>query len=206
MLMRRRSHILLAVLTLFLLFATGGPGLAQQQQQVSPIRDDAPFFSADAVKQAEAVIEQIRIVHQKDVRIETFPDIPKEFQGRFEQQGKARFFEQWVAERAAARRVDGVYVLVCESPRRVQVWVGNRTARTAFTVADRDELVRQLAEHFHQHQFDAGLLQGVRFIQRQMGRHSGAGDASVAVLWHGCPNTVNDPGPIFFIRQLGDHP
>jgi uncharacterized membrane protein YgcG len=167
--MRARPANTIPLLGMLVLLATGTHARAGQA-----ITDDGKFFSADAIQSAEAIIRQIQMVHQKDLRVETFPEIPKELLPQFQQQGKQKFFEQWTNDRATQQRVNGVYILICRNPGRLQVWVDNATGRRLFTAGDRDFLVQKLTPFLHRHEYDAGLLAAVRFVQRQMDDRSKA--------------------------------
>lgn len=136
------------------------------------VRDDAKFFSADAIQSAQHIIEQIKSDEHRDVLIETVPDIPEDLRDQFQQKGKTKFFQDWANLRAKERRISGVYVLICKSPSHLQVAVGNVTEQKLFTVADRDELAHVLLQQFRQHHFDDGLLDGVKFIQQRMKSNS----------------------------------
>ena len=168
------------LVALLVLGAAHASALAQSRG----LSDDGGFFTVDATKTAETVIKRIQVVHQKDLRIETFAQIPKDLQPRFQQLGKAQFFEQWADDRARKQAVDGVYILLCKQPGHLQVWVGNNTARRLFTAADRDQLAQKLADQFRQHRYDEGLVGAVRFVQRQMDDRSKASDDGKAPLSH----------------------
>src|SRR5690349_8791042 len=84
--------------------------------QSSGVRDDAKFFSADAVQQAEATIGQIRKDFGKDLLVETFAAIPDSQKGAYDPAQKDAFFSSWASERARAAGVNGVYVLICRDP------------------------------------------------------------------------------------------
>jgi uncharacterized membrane protein YgcG len=146
----------------------------------SGVRDEARFFSPDAVDQANQIIQQIDERHGKDLLIETFPQIPSDMKSQFDQQGKDQFFEQWGLTRAQSQGVNGVYVLICRSPGHVQVEVGNKTRQRLFTIADRNRGRDILLAAFKNKQYDQGLLGFVRFVQQRMDANaSAAGSGAV---------------------------
>lgn len=140
-------------------------------QAAGGVHDDGRFFSADAIHSANLVIDQIRLTSGRAVLVETLPEIPPELNDQLKQKGKSRFWVEWTAERATKRGINGVYVLICKSPRHLQVAVGNVTQQKLFPPADRDELVRRLLVQFRQNQFDQGLLDGVRYVEERMQAH-----------------------------------
>jgi uncharacterized membrane protein YgcG len=140
------------------------------------VRDDAHFFSADAIDQAGKVVAQIKQKHQRDLLVETFASIPTDLQDKFETQGKQKFFEEWSQQRARQQGVQGVYVLICKDPSHLQVAVGNQTAQRLFTTADRDELARTLLQRFRDKKYDQGLLEAAQFVQQRLDAHSKSPD------------------------------
>jgi len=131
------------------------------------VRDNAGFFSAGAVREADQIIRKIKADHGEDLLIETFATVPdgtarqvKEMDGG----ERNRYFERWAQRRAEEAGVNGVYVLICKDPGHVQVEVGNKTQRKAFTLGERDELMRLIRDRFKKKEYDAGLLDGARFV------------------------------------------
>jgi uncharacterized membrane protein YgcG len=143
------------------------------------VRDQGKFFSLDAITSADRVIDQVRDDEQRDVLIETVPDVPQELRDQLADRGKAKFFADWAESRARERGISGVYILICKDPAHLQVAVGNVTRQKLFTTADRDELAQIMLRKFRQKQFDQGLLDAVNFIQRQMKAHGPAPDGSI---------------------------
>src|SRR5256885_16976574 len=75
-------------------------------------KDEADFFSRDAVKRADQRIQQMKDRTGIDLVIETFAK-PDEDPGTTP---KAEFFPRWANRRAKAIDVQGVYVLICRRP------------------------------------------------------------------------------------------
>ena len=136
------------------------------------------LFRSDAVNEADQIIRQINSRHQRDVLVETIPSVPSDMQVPQQAQERTRFFEQWADRRASQQGVNGVYVLICKNPSHLQAAVGNATAQRLFTVSDRDELGRRMVAAFKAHEYDQGLLNGVRFIEQQMDAHVQAAGTS----------------------------
>lgn len=140
------------------------------------VRDDAHFFSPEAINQADQIIQQINARHHRDLLIETVPSVPQDMAAQEQSMGKDAFFRQWTDQRASQQGVNGVYVLICKNPSHLQAAVGNATAQRLFTTADRDELAKRMLASFKAKNFDGGLLDAARFVQQQMDAHvPGAG-------------------------------
>ena len=131
------------------------------------VRDDAGFFKPETVSQAQDIIKAIKREENKDVLIETFHHAPagKEAEAASaDQKAKDRFFAEWASQRAQEERLNGIYVLVCKEPPYVKVAVGNQTRRT-FPDEERDHLGALLVDRFKGKEYDAGLLEGLRYVQ-----------------------------------------
>lgn len=142
------------------------------------VKDEAHFFSVDAVSEADQVIRQINTRHHRDLLIETIPSVPPDVHVPEQPQDRERFFEEWTNKRAAERGVNGVYVLICKNPSHLQAAVGNATAERLFTHSDRDELAKRMLTALKAHEYDQGLLNGVHFVQQQMDAHVSASGSS----------------------------
>jgi hypothetical protein len=124
--------------------------------------DSAGFFSADAVMQANQKLGDLDSRFGREMRVETFPEIPNELRGQYTEAGKRAFFQKWARQRAEAAGVRGVIVLICKNPSSLQVEVGGDTARSGvFTQTDRARMSTTLVDAFKAKNFDQGLAAAV---------------------------------------------
>jgi TLP18.3/Psb32/MOLO-1 phosphatase superfamily protein len=138
------------------------------------IKDDGKFFSDDARAKADEQIRKIYHDFGKDLLIETFATVPADKAKDVnlkDKDARERFFEEWARERARDAEVNGIYILICKEPAHLQVEVGNETQKKAFTLSDREELVRGLAKKLRDHKEDEGLLDAVNFVGRKLREH-----------------------------------
>ena len=138
------------------------------------VRDGGSFFSSSAKDQAGRVIADIHNRMKKDVLVETFADLPADVQQGVNLQDKAaagQMMDQWARKLAGQHHVNGVYILLVRNPAKLQVEVGNETAKKAFTTQDRDTLVTTMLAKLRQKQDDDALLTGVRFVDSIMASH-----------------------------------
>src|SRR5438552_2334253 len=80
------------------------------------VHDQAGFFSQEAIHKADAVIQEIKKRHQKDLLIETFkspPEGKEELATSKDREVKDRFFGQWARKNAEDANVNGIYILIC---------------------------------------------------------------------------------------------
>lgn len=165
--MRKTYRGMLSFLFLWVL----GCGGLQAAATGPGVRDDAGVFSTPTVKQADEAIRNLQKQFHKDLRVETFAGIPE---GGMDQYTRNReeFFSNLVRDRARAAQLDGIYVLVMKEPPphrfRIQVGVGQATRQRAFTVSNRDELVRILQTAFRQDRYDEGLQNGISYVERTL--------------------------------------
>jgi hypothetical protein len=156
-----------------------------------PIKDEAGLFTAGAVRQATEAIQEMRRTEHKDLVIETYPGVPedraKAFAGMTRKQ-REDFFLRWADERARAREVDGVYVLLCKSPATTEVVLGPDTEDRVFPERERARLARTLPLHAWRKNYDAELRDAVGLVRSSVAynlRAGGPQDASQTWLWAG---------------------
>src|SRR5262245_5792440 len=143
------------------------------------IKDEAGFFSAEAVKKANEEIQEIARLYKKEVLIETFKTVPDGKAERVRQmsrEARSQFFDDWLRERVSqartdGARVDGVYILMCKDPSHFKMSVTRGTATRAFTTSNRNQLSKMMAENFKKETFDEVLLEAVAYIKKTMGEN-----------------------------------
>ena len=132
------------------------------------VNDAGGFFSAATLADAEDLIQSIGSFHDRDVRVETYAEVPAHLKDELTRDGRDKFYDDWLNRRAKQLGVHGVFVLVTRTPGRVQVGVDKATQCRAFTADDRDALRDQLVAAFRAARYDQGLLDGLRFVRRRM--------------------------------------
>src|SRR5205807_6029693 len=103
------------------------------------VKDDAGFFSAAAVSQANAGIRVIKQLYKKDVHVETFPAVPANLLEQLKK-NKNKTFADWAQSQATKNKIDGIYVLVSKKPEHLEVVVDPATLKKALPPKDRDML------------------------------------------------------------------
>jgi uncharacterized membrane protein YgcG len=159
---RRASPVFLAI---SLLLTIGNRAAAVAPQ----IKDEAKFFSADAVKKADKQIRDIERKYGKDLLIETLPAVPGDQAAKVKAMAteeREKFFHNWAADRAEAAVVNGVYVLVVKEPPHLEIEITAK-ARSIFPKEEFDRLRSLLLGKFRNKQFDEGLLEAVRFVDER---------------------------------------
>ncbi len=100
------------------------------------VHDNAHLFQPQAVTRAEQRIEDMRKRFHKTLLLETIEAPPAE-RVKDINLGDARmrnaFFDDYVAERIKAEKLDGIYVLICMGPKVVRVAVSPEDTRAVFT-------------------------------------------------------------------------
>lgn len=151
--------------------------------------DEAHFAKHQTLDQIDQVLDEIHQHFGKDLMIETFASIPDDLKPNLQKEGKDTFYAKWARTEAYELGVNGVIILVTGDPAHLQIEVGNETQTRAFTIADRDELVKKLAESFSAREFDGGLLMAAQFVRDRMARNL-AGAPSPATR----PAPASQPG------------
>ena len=132
------------------------------------VADGGGFFSAEALSEAGDIILAIQSLYERDVRVETYAEVPESLKARLQRDGQDKFYDDWLNRRAKALGVRGVFILVTRTPGRVQVGVDKTTQRRAFKAEDRDALRDALSTAFKAGRYDQGLLDGLRFVRRRL--------------------------------------
>lgn len=135
--------------------------------------DEAHFVKHQTIDQIDQVLQEIHDRSGKDLMIETFASIPDDLKPNLQKDGKDRFYTTWARSEAYQLGVNGVIILITGDPAHLQIEVGNDTQRQAFTIADRDELVKKLAGAFGAKDFDGGLLMAAQFVRDRMAQNLG---------------------------------
>lgn len=147
---------------------------------LADVRDSTGLFSQNAVHEANATIAQIHKQTGKDVIVEVFGQIPPDLKSQYKPEQKSAFFSNWMRTRAQQLDVNGVYILVCRDPNYLDVGVGAQTRKRAFTMEDRNQLASLMLGEFKKKQYDQGLIEGMKFIQRTMQTNLGKAGAAPA--------------------------
>ena len=135
------------------------------------VKDEAKFFSADAVSKANTAIKEIKEQTARDLLIETFPEIPEGRKKDYSPDKRDEFFSKWATDNARERKVVGIYVLICKDPARVQIEVGKQTAQRSFPPSDRMKLRELLITNLKAKKFDEGLAEAVAFVGKTLKAH-----------------------------------
>ena len=179
--MRSRPHPpwLTVALAAFLLVTTPA------QAAVPEVRDHAGLFKPETVKQADAILQDIKREHNQELVIETYPSIPADRQAAWEAEKndpekRTHSFAEWGRERFRALNVNGIYMLITKDPSHLQIEVGNVTVGRAFTMENRDRVDEIMVARLGRKDYDDALLTGVEYVRRAMNENlSGAAPTTV---------------------------
>lgn len=132
-----------------------------------PVKDEAKFFSAEALEKANKKIRQLYTDFACDVVVETVPAVPADLEAKYKELGRDKFFLEWAGKRAGELGVNGVYVLVCKMPGRVEVFPHGPRKRL-FGAAGREQIVNKMLGPFRDKKFDEGLLAALDSIEAML--------------------------------------
>jgi uncharacterized protein len=121
----------------------------------SSIRDEAGLFSADAVRQAEARLNEIEGETKVTTTIETIPSLD------------GQPINQVAVGRARAVGGEGLFILIPKQEH--EIWIlASRHYIKSITAAHRQAIEKAFGSSFHKGDFDAGLKAGVESIGREL--------------------------------------
>ncbi|HRG46434.1 MAG TPA: TPM domain-containing protein [Leptospiraceae bacterium] len=113
--------------------------------------DTAGMFSSSALTEANQRLEEVKRKSGKELVIETIEEV-----GQADANALA-------LEKAKARRVNGVYVLISKKDRKLKVEIGNKT-KEVFGDSERNILKAKFTEEFKNKNFDRGLSSSVEYF------------------------------------------
>jgi uncharacterized protein len=176
--MIRRWHVVIAAFGLAGCLISAPPAHAAAPR----VNDEAKIFSPAAVDKANEDIAEMSRRFKKDLVIETFAKAPEKWAAELAKaktaEERSRAYVRWQAELTRAKRLTGVHVLLCMSPKHVHVWVGQETSKDSFTLLDRDKLREQLVDKLKQEKYDEALEATTTFVHDKFSRKAGAGVVS----------------------------
>jgi uncharacterized membrane protein YgcG len=153
----------------------------------SGIQDDGAFFSEFAKVNATGTIKDVASRLHKDIAVQTFATVPEDMKATVLLADKAatnRGFSQWGEQLARAKGLNGVLIMLVKQPAHLQVIVGTDTQRQAFTLLDRETLVKRMIEQLRQKKNDDALIDGVNFIATTMKSHHSGNAAALGSKAH----------------------
>jgi hypothetical protein len=127
------------------------------------VKDEAKFFSADAVKKANEQLRDIWVKYGHDFLLEAFATPPADQVEKVKQMTageRQAFFRKWAMERAKLRAVKGAYVIVCKDPE--YLLVGLTDTNRLFKRAARAKITEAIRKEFGEKHYDDGLLAGIK--------------------------------------------
>lgn len=158
-----RWQTLLFALVTAEMFWTGPPVQAASYG----LRVNSLGLKPDALQPIEQQIAAIHSRFHKDLLIEAVEAVPPEREKELKALKQQRFFALWAEERALAAGVDGIYVLVCNAPRHIQVYV-SPDSREVFGTRMQDRLRKSLDRKFTRRDYYGGLLEAVTMVREQL--------------------------------------
>lgn len=134
---------------------------------VLAVKDEAGFFTPEALEKANAVIGDIRRRYQKEVLVESFKEVPSSRASGndlSDAEVRGKLFAAWAEERRRTLQQDGLAILICKDPMNLQV----ATAANGILAEERGEVTKRLLARFQDKQYDAGLIESLQFIEQEL--------------------------------------
>lgn len=190
--MSNLSSVRNALATMIVLALIGSAVAADAAPEV---RDDAGFFTAAAVSEANTGIRAIKQRYKKDLLVETFLAVPADLKEQL-QENKNKTFVDWTQSQAAKNKLAGVYLLICKEPPHLELLVDNASLKKAFPATDRDKLRDLLLKRFREKDYDKGLAETVALVRERLEQNLGP------VAPGPVRNVVQDQGGFFSPTQV----
>ena len=139
-----------------------------QAVAVAPeIKDEAKYFSAEAVKKANKAIREIARKYERDLLIETVASPPGDEAQRVKRlsrEEQSKYIRNWAIDRAEAAVVNGIYILVCKEPARIEIVITPK-AKAGFGKEPFEKLREELLKGFRDKHYDEALDKTVVIVR-----------------------------------------
>jgi hypothetical protein len=142
------------------------PGAPAEREPFN-VRDEAKFFSPEAVQKANQEIAQIAHRYGRDLLIESHATVPADDVDRVKamnREERLRYFAEWAHKRTQAERLNGVLILICRNPSTLYVNVSQNASRIV-TKDEKDAINAALLSAFREKKYDDGLVEAVRQVR-----------------------------------------
>lgn len=166
-------------------FATSTP-LHAFAADPTGVLDNAGIFGSDTIHKATQQMDDLKQRHGFDLRVESYKSFPDAIGKEFDEAGNdtARrdgVYKSWASEKARQLGMHGVYVLVMQKHRRNDKEVSNHLEiirhglnaqqEKAFPSSNVRTMFQGMVKEFRTDRWDAGLLDGVKYVHGQVGAH-----------------------------------
>jgi hypothetical protein len=139
--------------------------LAQADRPAPQVQDAARLFTPETIKKANEVMARIKKRYKKDLYVESIKEIPAEWKSKYDPEKKEAFFKKLVNARAEAKKLDGMYILVCKRPDWVQIGADRTTEKKAFPKSIQKRLIDVIQDKFGKAEYDTGLLELIALME-----------------------------------------
>ncbi len=169
-------------LTLLALVGSGASAWAQSSATSAGVRDHAGMFSADAVKEADAALREVRRQTHWTSTIETLDTL------------NGQTVRDAALSRAIALKDHGLFVLIAKKEHKFYAEPSKSASKT-FTRSMIDELDATMTRDFKAGHFDDGLRDAVSLIRRTAlsAPDTASGSVSTPPAQSSSPNTTEPP-------------
>jgi len=124
------------------------------------VKDNAGYFSAPALQQANQKIAELEKKHQTQIHVETYDSVPeadKAASVRWSAADRGRYFDSWITKRAGLLNAKGVFILICKNPPHLDVAAGKSLKSRGFQQTQRASVQNTLLANFRKKEYDQGL-------------------------------------------------
>lgn len=134
----------------------------------SPVEDEAGMFKPDIVKQVIVRLQDLAKQYKHDVIFETIKSVPADQVDKLKTiEDKLQYFQNWSAERVKARKLNGIYIIICNKPPFHYIDIGRKTI-DVFPLSHIQNLNAIMLEGFKARDNDKAMLDAMDYIEKAL--------------------------------------
>ncbi len=150
--------------------ALGNETVLAPKPAADPIKDQAHLFSPEAIKKATEELRDVSQKFHREVMVETYPQVPANDRDKvreMKREERSTYFRNWASQRLRSDALNGALILICKEPSHLQVQFSGHV-RSIFSEKDTEKIVQLMVARFRDKEFDAGLLDAIRYIRDKL--------------------------------------
>ncbi len=150
----------------------GAKPAMKPREKAATIRDGAKLFSAETIKKAQALIDELHTKHKFEVLVETFASAPaNDFEKvkAMTQSDRTNYMHEWTQKRMTAENAHGLGIIICSDPKSFYVEFG-AAAAGKFPASLPRTVLKEIVEGLKNKKQNEALLAALEQVRDNYGK------------------------------------